>query len=106
MKEHLVNFETAAFALQKGFDIHTPKSYYNDNDKIVVYDTGSFRLCYAPTQSLLKDWCRIKHNIHINIIYLPEDDLYDCQVVESNYRGVFRDDYYLGLEDCLMEALK
>lgn len=75
MQEQLVSFETANLAREKGFD----------EDCTYVFNTELIRVCYVnelylearnsdkkgttiPTQTLLQDWLREKHNIHIEIL--------------------------------------
>lgn len=72
MKEQLITFETAKLAKERGFneicnscydingEMHNGMNHKNDLGENVYS---------APTQSLLQKWVRVKHEIHINLIF-------------------------------------
>jgi hypothetical protein len=71
MKEELISFETAKLANDKGFNWLT-KHWYDQigtlNPTKGVRGAMSYeRVAYAPNQSLLQQWLRNTHNIHIEI---------------------------------------
>lgn len=94
MKEKLIDFETAKFAKEKGFDKNTSKSWKQPvvtprgtSDKLpreyriekTNYQYSSFtEISYpnedfpAPTQSLLSKWLRETHNIDVDVTRDPD----------------------------------
>lgn len=70
MIEHLINFDTAKLAKQKGFNI-TNKNSYDENTGLML-PLEQYGHCYAlegtcpaPTQSLLQKWLRENHNVEV-----------------------------------------
>lgn len=97
MQEKLVSFDTAKLAKEKGFNWKTDY-YYRSNSKVYVplyYDptpnnltitedwmsgdteNGPIKVCTAPTQSLLQQWLREVHNIHIDLGWIPKNS---CEI--------------------------
>lgn len=62
--DKLISFETAILAKEKGFNEVCLNNYALDGNS---YDRKPVGLS-APTQSLLQDWLREKHNIYIVIL--------------------------------------
>ena len=129
MEEHLISFEIAKLAKQKGFKEKTFKQYEEDGylnrisksiDVVIGnYEELLFAEFYsAPLQSVLQQWLRDTHKIHIHIF--PEDDdknitwsskLFILNFGEDNEvhykRSVGRfNTYELALEASLYESLK
>jgi len=81
MTEQRILFKTAKLAKEKGFDglINTIKGmmYYNyegilNGDSLMAIKhrkstDDKYDNIVAPTQSLLQQWIRRKHNIHVNV---------------------------------------
>jgi hypothetical protein len=99
MKDHLISFETAVLAKEKGFDVNTTIEVEDVFKYTLVYSTAKtwveekqefintpiyehqfqheekYKLhkneYHAPTQSLLQKWLREVHGIHIQPFYHP-----------------------------------
>lgn len=112
-----ITFETAKLALKLGFNGNVTGthiySYYNDNG--TLGDVGSSHIyinhpIHAP-QSLLKDWIRETHNIHVEIYcnasgwgwLLTKLNGTTIKEIEDD---IFYEDYYDALEIGLGKALK
>jgi hypothetical protein len=77
MKESLIEFETAKLAKEKGFNILTEYSYYDENSEYIKteflsfeahkYKGFSWNVIYKPTQGLLQKWLREIHKIDIAV---------------------------------------
>ena len=121
MKEQLIEFKTANLAKEKGFDIEQ-KNYYEENKELYtdinfpsMQPSKSDIYLNAPTQSLLQQWLREKHSIHISIkrMHCPLSlRVLSFQFRIENEYGAFNEDethfdtYELALEQGLYEALK
>jgi hypothetical protein len=79
MEDQLITFETAKLAKEKGFDL-VVKSWYLGEHKFTnhaglehLYGNHNRlpKRYSAPTQSLVQRWLREKHNIHIDMTYIP-----------------------------------
>lgn len=137
MKEQLIEFDTAKLAKEKGFDISVI-NYYDKKGRLTYsedYQTerlaesnwnnsqGSYPTlaeevsCSAPTQSLLQEWLREEHNIHV--VAIPsiimksdwEDEIeYYYNVYSYNgilsSKGMETFSYEEAIEKGLQEALK
>ena len=72
MEEQFVTFETAVLAKDKGFDEICNDTYIS----IGILEKGlrlgnkwkrEYTFSTAPTKSFLKDWLRIKKNLHVSV---------------------------------------
>ena len=78
MKEELISLETAKLAKEKGFN---EVCQYGFNEKIQerieMYNFNKENLLISsPSQCLLAKWLREKHNIKVEILFIPSmDDL-------------------------------
>jgi hypothetical protein len=135
MQEQLVSFETAQLAKDKGFDWKVRSNYYTkegiDHGKFIslgyFHESTNFNLandlCSAPTQSLLQNWLREVHNLHIELILdgyqSDKNDLVDGEFLgyrvfiykvgspaPQPYQDLGMQDYEVILEVALQEALK
>ncbi len=90
MEDHLISYTTARLALKKGCDIKC-KTFYGrgfTDTEFSIYDCelkifgGDFS-CYAPTQSLLQQWLREIHGIHI--VLEPKKNYPEYTVAHDQY---------------------
>lgn len=125
MKDQLISYETAMLAKEKGF-INGSKSYYNGNDTLetlseefhpnAVHTNNMMqRFRYeAPTQSLLQQWLRTEHQLHIEVLLsedAPYTQVYYRIMKIGQYFTLSHDDNYFheyedALEEALIKALK
>lgn len=123
MEDKLIAFQTAKLAKQKGFNIKC-KNWYDQTETLnpvkgirgaVVYTNEG----YAPTQTILKDWLREVHNIHIEVYLANFNGKYAKHYRVEVYNLMDHEDYQmrnvtmtttantytLALEDGLLRAL-
>jgi hypothetical protein len=73
--EHLITFETAKLAKEKGFAEPTDTRYWTEpcakwafsKKGAVQCDNSSESSISVPSQSLLQKWLREKHNLHTEV---------------------------------------
>lgn len=85
MIEHLVSFETAKLAKEKGFNLNFPTAVYTEEGDLWISQnllneriTGKpfpKILFTAPTQSLLQKWLREVHHIFLHVV--TDNEKYD-----------------------------
>ena len=121
MKEVLITLETAKLAKEKGYDWEC--NYYSDSDNVTYnrlaapnsrLKEGSYTF---PTQSLLQQWFRERHNLHIVVRSGLNDKLQTLcfkgfDIINMDRYELLRTKhknyniYEEGLEEALQEALK
>lgn len=121
MEDQIVSFETAKLAKEKGFDEFLPTYYTHVKaDPSVQIDDKwfrnsqfpetSYRLCSAPTQSLLQRWLRDKYKLHVFV--MPYDDkelqqlLFENKLVDKDFNEFSSFNFTHTYEECLEEALQ
>ena len=116
--EILITKETAILANEKGFNHPTTKTYMDlgmhgiPSYRLVDYDSGKLK---APSQSVLREWLRMEHFIHIIIIpygfkdfgmdMVNPDDTYSCGVYDNTEYVTDHSDFE-SYEDALEIALR
>lgn len=126
MKDTLVTFETAKLAKERGFNelcrhiypTLTFNSYEEDKAKTFYYGElyeytlldSDNPIFYAPTQSLLQMWLRIKYNILVFAIFDDEINEYGYHIWDKvSYSSIIiirNSSYEDALEAGLQQALK
>jgi hypothetical protein len=123
MKEQLVSFQVAKLAKEKYFE--EPCIFWYDNNEklhnhqesgifntsaLIDKNRGAIGLnneCNIPTQSLLQQWLREVHNLHIEISRTYTTGLYVYQYFIDTENQLFGfQTYEEALEKGLEEALK
>jgi len=125
MEDQLISFDTAKLAKEKGLTYDDIcQSYRRDGGFTYVRNDDEFYL--APTQSLLQNWLREKHNMfvivtaefysnginhNVQILTYDKNNTQEDYFDNSKCTGMFGDNgefdtYELALEFGLVEALK
>lgn len=125
MKEELISFSTAILAKEKGFNVKSYKCYYPykeifeshnrvfDNsftwDTIFIEDNSNWcklgECYYAHTQSILQQWLREVHKMHIEVRWWS-DNTYSAQLISDNYDWADSDEYEAWGEESYEDALE
>lgn len=129
MKEKIVTFETAKLAKEKGFrpiedwnPIYVPGYLYDEDTnqsqltEIQEEDWSVEDRYIAPSYSVLQDWLRETHHLHLIInwyqgyflwhIKLLDADLSDRNSIRGYSSSARENDYYAQMELGLQAALK
>lgn len=95
MEETLIEFETGVLSKQKGFDVPCDARWWTEpcaiwqpsNQGAVKCNNSSEDSIARPTQSLLKDWLRIKHNLKVNVDYFPNTKKWGFTICDITLKG-------------------
>lgn len=132
MKDQFIKYDTAKLAKEKKFNEpclrgykdgqllfinpHDGEGILSDEHWLTNYEDGETMDNYhtIPTQSLLRKWLREKHEIHIQIEFIPYENVsspwsFNITVIEEEPRWILRgfehDRYYKSFEDALEVGL-
>lgn len=117
--EEYCSFEVAKLLKEKGFDWDCETSYYISNEgcesAVSVGDFTKVRpwreaLIAAPTHQMAMSWFRKKHNIHIDIVSIWNQNRWEYQVfiiTPTTSESPYVDNtLYMGYEEAVEAALK
>jgi len=122
MNDHLINYETAKLAKDKGFNKHDDPSIVDSNipnwqgcifadkreeDHIAWWHGSCKEVLARPTQIQLRKWIHEFYNIEIEIVnwFFKEERIYSFGINNIADTRCF-DSYEKSLEQALQEALK
>ncbi len=117
LEEKLITYNTAKVAREKNFNIYQKSQYSRGSNPETVYNYTKEQcrlfndVYYAPTQSLLQQWLRVKFNIHIQITLVDTLCNIYCYHISTTNNGCrpdskFYHSYEEALEYGLLESLQ
>jgi len=114
----LVTYDTAIKAFEKGYKISDFYFLFGDfidsNNKpygsliMKIDEWKSFipdNMIHTPTQSALQKWLREEHNIHINLICLPDYKYKWCLIEIGDVFNITSENTYNSYEAALEQGL-
>ena len=104
MTEQLISLDIAKLAKEKGFDI-VCNYRYNKFGRLTINNDFT---CQAPTLSLLQQWLREVHGIHVSPIFIgPDTNKYQYRMDIENSGNIGEySKWFLKYEECLEAGLQ